>query len=747
MNYTPLGNEANEVYTACGVPFRISRDDGMVQSREGDIAVGVAGKSLFMLGMSIRHWEMSDWWGQQEVRGDLSTRVFVGDTIEKLRIEYEDDTLDVIPLIVGVNCWPYDIYFGAREWEKGIYAMEGPYMEPMQSDPAARKLFEDSLRMRLNENEDWEKGTRWVYVHNLRTTAPVKCIHQQIVKAKGVCISAVTLGDEAVEGATDLDFFLKKDWFAAADRFSRMLYQYRDEIPSRVELLPAAEGAPEITFEGSGEADIFTNVYRANIVDMAFGKVTDDGRTHTSSKNTLNYGCYVGFGPYNHFSNYFDNCCTRDVGRTLIELSHYGYGDRTRLASKWLHETLYYPSVTYKLPRWKFDAGVVYGGKGWFHGNEGLCNDGHASIMMAIYSIYQEGYADKKWLEENRKYLKDAADYYLWQLDNAALSHFDRTLYSVSECSNAHQGGYDLYANVISAKALECYARIFEDLGEDEYAQKLIKAAKIIKDGVEERFTMNHPRLGGVYTDTTDDCWTYEYKRFCHALMASDMDGYDLYKDDPTLFDKLERTFDTQKEEYYHPDSGRQMGYGQGYLTSAALILDRYEDYSDCMDSIAHECYHHGEMPYIVPEGVVMNAMHSKWSRNNDLGNGVQQAEIVKCARLLLGIDDMDKKKPLRLVPRLPKNWQGMRAKDFPVFTEKGREFVTMAYARCAEVREDAITALDKTGGYFLKTSGAHWDTARLGPFDSEDITVYGAQKLETAFVQGKYYVYVKENR
>ena len=165
------------------------------------------------------------------------------------------------------------------------------------------------------------------------------------------------------------------------------------------------------------------------------------------------------------------------------------------------------------------------------------------------------------------------------------------------------------------------------------------------------------------------------------------------------------------------------------------------------MESIAHECYHHGEMPYIVPEGVIMNAMHSKWSRNNDLGNGVQQAEIVKCARLLLGIDDMDKKKPLRLIPRLPKNWQGMHAKDFPVFTKNGREFVSMEYKRCDCPQDGAITALDKCGGYCLKTEGACWDTARLGPFDTGDIAVYGAQKLETVRIQGKYYVYVRENR
>ena len=50
--------------------------------------------------------------------------------------------------------------------------------------------------------------------------------------------------------------------------------------------------APDVTFSGAPMAEVYTNVYRANIMDMAHGKIEDDGRSHTSTPYTCNFGCY-----------------------------------------------------------------------------------------------------------------------------------------------------------------------------------------------------------------------------------------------------------------------------------------------------------------------------------------------------------------------------------------------------------------------------------------------------------------------
>lgn len=169
----------------------------------------------------------------------------------------------------------------------------------------------------------------------------------------------------------------------------------------------------------------------------------------------------------------------------------------------------------------------------------------------------------------------------------------------------------------------------------------MLLSLRILQDRSAEaagrHFLMEHPRYGKVYTDTTDDCWTYEYKRMVDLLIYSDMFGYDMSYEHPEWFDLLNRTFLAQKEVFYAPESGRQMGYGQGYLTQSAIMLDRYEEMTECIETAAMFCYHHTDHSYIVPEGVIVHGSKRFWYRNSDLGNAVQQAEIVKCALAFAG--------------------------------------------------------------------------------------------------------------
>ena len=194
---------------------------------------------------------------------------------------------------------------------------------------------------------------------------------------------------------------------------------------------------------------------------------------------------------------------------------------------------------------------------------------------------------------------------------------------------------------------------------------------------------MDHPKYGYILTDTTDDCWTYEYKRMIDLLIYSDIVGYDMLLENPELHDLLSRTFDAQKDLFYHPESGRQMGYGQGYLTQCAIMLDRYDELTECIEAAAMFCYHHTDHNYIVPEGVIVHGSKRFWYRNADHGNAVQQAEIVKCSRLLLGIDDIVPERGLRLIPRLPITWQTMEVTRYPVTgADKKIKYISFSYKR-----------------------------------------------------------------
>jgi hypothetical protein len=155
------------------------------------------------------------------------------------------------------------------------------------------------------------------------------------------------------------------------------------------------------------------------------------------------------------------------------------------------------------------------------------------------------------------------------------------------------------------------------------------------------------------------------------------------------------------------------MGYGQGFVTQAALLLDRMSDAGRLLDWTAREIYDPRVGTFIVPEGVHLDPTGKYWFRIGDLGNGVQEAEIVKAFRLILGWDDT-RPETLRWRPRLPLGWAGMSVRNLPVVVAT-RSGSPVAHVT-AELRRDGPTlrytvSADRDLGDIL---------ARLGPFPAK---------------------------
>lgn len=756
-------NEKEETIEVCGIPFSVTKNErGAVQKIPQNTQLLPAGSDahlefpaacdvLFFLGMATDSLYCSEWWAQNETMYDNSVRVFLGDRLMRIRVIFEDRTEELISVIFGVNAWNYHLYYRPHEREE-LLSWDAPYQEPFVSDPAAKAMKDTCLKLMENTDPEAEKCTKWVFGYRLRQGKKIKeiVLVKEESKQANIAISAVTgllAGGEIDPSWTllDQDFFIKRAYFADLDRLARRLYQFRDELPDS-DPKKEIEGfdAPDITFSGAPMADIYTNVYRMNIMDMAYGKVDDDGRSHTSTPFTCNFGCYLGFGTFKEGSDaYGGHVWTRDIGRTLMELCNTGYTRRVLPAADYLHELLYYKSHRFPIPHWKRVANLIPS-ENEPSGLDGNENDGHASVMLFIYTLYRKGIADIQWLKKNEKHLRDAADYYLWQKDNPEASNFSDMLYSMSEASTQITGGYDLFSNLISSYALTAYARLFTALGDTAYAKTLVDTAESIRAAACRHFTMTHPRYGEVLTDTTDDCWTYEYKRMVDLLIHSDLFGYDMATDAPELFDLMTRTFMAQKEAFYAPESGRQMGYGQGYLTQAAIMLDLYEEMTDCIEAAAMFCYHHTDHNYIVPEGVIVHPSKRYWFRNSDLGNAVQQAEIVKCSRLLMGIDDILPERGLRLVPRLPERWNRLQAEAFPVNT-KSKGIVPFSFTYSRGKHSGKLTAFDDERAYTADWSGdAEVACIRMGPFPTPWITVSAGEITKVANINGNYFAYVK---
>ncbi|MBO7503624.1 MAG: hypothetical protein J6U38_04575 [Clostridia bacterium] len=740
---------ADSEISVLGIPFRVFKNGGRIERFAGG-PVQIEGRftSLYFLGMATESWQCSEWWGQQEVLYDHSTRLFFGDRIGNFRIVFDDETMELVSVIFGVNAFNYNLFYKPKPHEGNLMSFEAPYDEPFRSDENARRLLDEALVLNENTADDAEKGSKWVFCYRPRRDKKVIRIEwfKEDGKRADINLSAVTgltadCEDTSGLKSVDLDFFLRKSYWKHVDALKHRIYQYKDEIPDRVDLLDLGNfDAPDIRFYNENGLDILTNVYRKNIIDMAYGKITDDGMPHTSSEGTANFGCYIGFGTFNYSASYAAHVWTRDTGRMLLEVTNAGYFERVKAAIGKLHEMLYYPSLRFKIPHWKRIANLTAQNENDRH-NEGNENDGHASIMIAIWYLYRKGGAGKDWLEENRVHLKDAADYYLWQRDNPKESNFDRVLYTHSETSSQQLGGYDLYSNVISYYAELLYAQLFDELGDSEYADRLRGFCRELKAGIFDRFVMEHPKYGRVLTDTTDDCWTYEYKRFVPALISTDYLGYDLHEADGELYELCRNTFLAQKDVYYNPFSGRQMGYGQGYLTNCAIALDLYEEYSACVDAAAKMCYHHTDVPYTVPEGVIMHGSGGYWFRNCDLGNAVQQAEIIKGVRLLAGADDLCCE-GFRLVPRLPKGLTKIEAKNVPVSVSGAERIQKISYTY-ERGKGLPVYAGDGTDFYSLSFDGAvKPECVRFGPFRTGNIESSN-RIIKTAEIDGKFYAYI----
>ncbi len=231
-----------------------------------------------------------------------------------------------------------------------------------------------------------------------------------------------------------------------------------------------------------------------------------------------------------------------------------------------------------------------------------------------------------------------------------------------------------------------------------------------------------HPRHGRIFVDTIDDVRTWEYKHFAPIFLFPDFAGYDPEAVDPETCAIARNIFRAQKEDYFSPAAGRQMGYGQGYLTETTLPLD---EVSSCIEQAALFCYHHSDHPYVVPEGIIMHPSGRFWFRNCDLGNAVQQGEIVKCTRLLIGLDDLSPRTGLKVLPRLPVSWSSIKLEGYPIVTERGGRItsvpVSMEYAR-------------RGAGYTVKVAandGIFVDSVRLGPMGNEEIVLEGAASFE----------------
>jgi hypothetical protein len=157
------------------------------------------------------------------------------------------------------------------------------------------------------------------------------------------------------------------------------------------------------------------------------------------------------------------------------------------------------------------------------------------------------------------------------------------------------------------------------------------------------------------------------------------------------------------------------------------------KDVTPMLNWTARETYDAEIHSFVVPEGAQVDPTGHYVFSTGDLGNGVQEAEIVKMFRLLIGVDDNQPQR-LRIIPRMPYGWNEIAVSKYPAFVEQNG------------IRETALLHYDLRRTGRSMTLDISTDrplgpiSMRLGPFQEQpaasDVLVNGEHPLDAQIAQ-----------
>ncbi len=716
-----------------GVPFMETEwhapADHMLQAN-----VGTTAKKIYLLGM-VEAQRSSAWSPANSYRA----RFFLGDNLGQIRLHYADGTTQDFPLILGESVW----------WGLSFYQTR----EPFPTDAHLRSAFEQSLH--LYPAAPTDDGNYVAVIAPKPTPLASIEIDGSTEKAGSVAINGVTVEiapDARIPGAIPIPpgnfspeftrFMQQKSLRPAGvdenqsrerlDALKHALYttdaDFAKPIPTPI---PQGYSGPRVVFKGTPYASALQNAFYANVDDM-LSKIAD-GRYHTSSHNAL---AWAGdprsaggeFGTYrNDVGVYYNQAWSRDLGRSLQELTELGFVDKaSRVADfaftsarTWAEN----PALTYHgsplPPHW---SRIID------HPDFSLPleNDGHGLISLFIYKLWQRTPDRDAWLRAHWTDVKAAGDWIPWQFDHADITGAaDGVLYTTGESAGGK--GYSVYPDTVCMDALFALAKMADSIGETQSATLWRDRAEKMQKAIPARYIIDDPKYGHVWT-LTDAGWPNKSTVLGPIIFTADYTGF-LPSDDNPAWQPANEAAYQRMIDTYRPFGfyGWAMGYGQGFVTQSALLLDRMKDATTMLDWAAREVYDPQLGPqiqsFIVPEGVQVDPTGRFLYRTGDQGNGVQEAEIVKTFRILVGVDDTQPQR-LRIVPRLPYGWTEMAISKYPALVQLdgNPEMAHLNYDlhRVASHMDLNISADRQLGSVAM----------RLGPFEkqpqSSDVLVNG---------------------
>jgi hypothetical protein len=751
----PLGSATGSGGTMLeryGVPF-VDRVLPLVQGSSAEVSVGGRAERIFLLGMTDAvkaaddanepAYSLHAGSGARSLPGygwadprDESYRFFVGDELGRIRVEYADGTAQVFPLRLGEGVW----------WGRAFY----DFQQPFPSDARLRQALAGALR--LYPAKPLEDGDYVAVIDPKPVAIRSITIENSRAKKGTLVIKGITVESRDAGGITRADALTPGVFPQEFQRFMRIKPLRplgADDAPMQQQLTrlknalyssdaeyrglhvaaaaPAGYEGPEVSFKGPVSAEILSNVFRYNLADIA-AKIDAGGMYHTSTKGAVSWGGYRGFGTFRKdVGGYYGVSYTRDMGRSLGELAQLGdLKTAERCADYDLRMARRYatdPALKYKgtqlPPHWGMLVNAPH--------VPGFENDGQGLTILFLYKLWQRLPDRDAWLRERWPDVKAAGDWVLWQFDHPQISGaLDGLLHTTGESANGD--GYSVYPDAISMHALRDAAVMAESIGDSGSAMRWRERADKMQTAITAHYIVSDPKYGPVWTLAYAN-WTHQSTVLGPLIFPADDQGFAPEDSYPQWRAVNEATYQRLLDTYApFGFYGQSMGYGQGFITQSALLLDRMHDATTMLNWAAKEIYDPRLGSFIVPEGVQIDPTGRYWFRIGDLGNGVQEAEIVKMLRLVIGVDDARPDR-LQLFPRMPYDWREIAVSKYPVVFAAGGKLDTawLAYRlrRDGDGMELRMSA-DKDLGPVA---------VRLGPFaerpTAASVRVNGATPVE----------------
>lgn len=706
-----------------------------------EVNVGAEAKKIFLLGMTETQRPQA--WSAAT---SYKSRYFLGDNLGAIRLHYADGSTQDFPLILGESVW----------WGLPFYQTR----EPFPADATLRRAFEQALHLYPAGSAD-DGNYVAVIVPKASPLGSIEIMGSP-AKSGSVAISGITVESApgtSIPGSTAIppgDFSAQFSQFMQQkslrtggvtengsgpqlDDLKRALYttdaELKHPIPAQV---PKDYSGPQVTFKGTPYVSALQNAFYANVQDM-LDKVDADGTYHTSTLGALSWAGVPSsaggeFGTYRSgVGLYYKDAWSRDLGRSLQELTELGFlnkataaADFALLSSRSWTEN---PTLTYHGSPLPAHWSRVINRPDFAAPLE---NDGHGLISLFIYKLWQRTPHHDAWLRAHWTDVKAAGDWIPWQFDHPQISGAaNGVLYTTGE--SAAGKGHSVYPDAVCMEALFGLAKMADSIGETQSGTLWRDTAEKMRKAISSQYIVDDPKYGPVWT-LQNAGWPNQSTVLGPLIFTADYYGlepgqlYPAWRQADTA--AYQRLIDTYKPFGFY---GWAMGYGQGFVTQSALLLDRMKDASQMLNWTAREVYDVHIHSFVVPEGAQVDPTGRFIYRTGDQGNGVQEAEIVKAFRILIGVDD-NQPQSLKIVPRLPYGWTEMAVSKYPALVERqGKTQMALLHYDLHRVagRMDLNISADRDLGPVAM---------RLGPFENKpeasDVVVNGNYPIQPSMEQ-----------